>query len=50
LMRALTGFTPRVGFDDGVRDLVDWFSRSPQSRSDMLDRIADRNWLTPEAV
>jgi UDP-glucose 4-epimerase len=50
LMNALTGFAPRVGFEDGVHDLVDWFSRSAQSRSAMLDRVADRNWLTPEVV
>jgi UDP-glucose 4-epimerase len=50
LMRTLTGFTPRVGFDEGVTALVDWFSRSRRSSSAMLDLVADRNWLTPEAV
>ncbi|WP_236900744.1 dTDP-glucose 4,6-dehydratase [Cryobacterium arcticum] len=45
-MRTLTGFEPRVGFDDGVAQLVDWFSNNRQTRSEMLDRVADRNWLT----
>jgi UDP-glucose 4-epimerase len=50
LMRSLTGFAPRVGFEDGVRQLVDWFSESSQPGSAMVDRIMDRNWLTAEVV
>lgn len=45
-MRELTGFEPRVGFGDGVAELVEWFSNNRQTRSEMLDRVADRNWLT----
>jgi UDP-glucose 4-epimerase len=50
VMRVLTGFTPRVSFDDGVRDLVDWFAASGQPHSAMVERVADLNWLTPEGV
>jgi len=45
-MQALTGFTPRVRFDEGVTQLVDWFSHNRQTRSEMFARVADRNWMT----
>jgi len=48
-MRTLTGFRPRVGFDDGVADLVEWFGRH-QATTSAIDRVAERNWLTPEVV
>lgn len=44
-MRELTGFHPRVVFEDGVRDLVEWFASRPQSPQQMLQRIEDRNWV-----
>jgi UDP-glucose 4-epimerase len=44
LMEQLTGFRPRMSFDEGVADLVQWFSAQPQSPQQMLARIEDRNW------
>jgi UDP-glucose 4-epimerase len=39
----LTGFTPRVRFEDGVRDLVATMSEGAPP-AEMLARVADRNW------
>jgi UDP-glucose 4-epimerase len=50
LMRRLTGFTPRVDFVDGVEELVEWFATSRQPHAAMLERMTERNWLTPEVV
>ena len=50
LVRELTGFAPRTGFEQGVADLVDWFRTRPESPEEMLSRIEDRNWVAPEAA
>jgi UDP-glucose 4-epimerase len=47
LVRELTGFEPRTGFEQGVADLVDWFRSRPESPQEMLSRIEDRNWVAP---
>lgn len=44
LMRQLTGFEPTIGFDEGVRELVEWF-RDGQL-DEMVAQIADVNWLS----
>ena len=49
VMRALTGFAPRVGFAEGITQLVSWFTDSLQARPELIDRVQDRNWLA-EAV
>lgn len=50
LVRELTGFEPRITFADGVADLVEWFRGRPESPEEMLRRIEDRNWVTPESA
>lgn len=49
-MKSLTGFETRVVFEDGVADLVRWFSSRPQSPQEMLARIEDRNWVASAAT
>ncbi|GGE91803.1 epimerase [Mycetocola zhadangensis] len=44
LMHALTGFAPRVAFEDGVVDLVRWFQNGSTAVDDMLTRVEERNW------
>lgn len=43
-MLALTGFSPRMSFSDGARDLYDWFKNLGTSAEEMLSRIEDLNW------
>ena len=50
LMTRLTGFATRVPFDEGVADLVDWFTRRPETPEQMLARIEDRNWNPEPAL
>jgi UDP-glucose 4-epimerase len=49
VMNSLTGFVPRVGFREGVAELVEWFRVSGGDIPEMLRRIDVRNWL-PEPV
>lgn len=44
-MRRLTGWKPTVPFEQGVRELVGWFSDRPSTPEEMLARIEDRNWV-----
>ncbi|RBY78105.1 epimerase [Blastococcus sp. TF02-09] len=44
VMHGLTGFRTRVGFEEGIAELVAWFRSRPQSPEEMLARIEDRNW------
>jgi len=46
LVRELTGFTPTVGFDAGVAQLVEWFRQGKVD--DMVGRVADVNWVREE--
>lgn len=45
VMNSLTGFVPRVGFRQGVAELVEWFSASGGDIPEMVGRIEVRNWL-----
>jgi len=45
VMTALTGFRPRVGFAEGIADLVTWFRAAGHRPEDMLALIEDRNWV-----
>ncbi|ERG64716.1 hypothetical protein L332_09680 [Agrococcus pavilionensis RW1] len=49
-MHALTGFTPRISFRDGAKELVEWFAALDASPAEMLARMEDRNWRGAEAV
>jgi hypothetical protein len=49
-MRGLTGFEPRVRFDDGVRELFEYLRDSPVPVEQMLARIEDRNWVVRSDV
>lgn len=44
LMRALTGFEPRVTFDEGARELYGIFRDSGVAPEAMLAQVEDRNW------
>lgn len=50
LMIALTGFRPRVEFEDGVADLVEWFRNGPTALDDMLTSVEQRNWEPVEVT
>jgi UDP-glucose 4-epimerase len=50
VMRGLTGFEPRVRFDDGVRELFEYLRDSPVPVEQMLARIEDRNWVVRSDV
>lgn len=45
VMNSLTGFVPRVGFRQGVAELVEWFRASGGDIPKMVGRIEVRNWL-----
>jgi UDP-glucose 4-epimerase len=47
-MRELTGYTPRVTFDEGARSLYEWFASLDVAPAEMLARIEDRNWSVGE--
>lgn len=47
-MTALTGFTPRVPFDAGVRELLAAFQASGSTPAEMLARVEDRNWVASD--
>lgn len=44
----LTGFAPRVSFEEGITRLVDWF-RAQAGVADLLADVSERNWL-PDPV
>lgn len=43
-MQRLTGYVPRVSFEEGVRELVESLRDSGVSFEDMLAKVEDRNW------
>jgi UDP-glucose 4-epimerase len=45
LMRSLTGYTPRVSFEDGVAELFALLRDSGVPADEMLARVEDRNWI-----
>lgn len=50
LMASLTGFAPRVQFEQGVADLVEWFGSSSTGNPERLAQIKDHNWIPSEVL
>lgn len=48
LVQSMIGFRPQVGFEDGIRELVQWFASRPERPEDMLRHIGERNWQASE--
>lgn len=44
LLGRLTGFVPRVPFDEGVRELVEVMREGGTPAAEMLAQVAERNW------
>jgi dTDP-D-glucose 4,6-dehydratase len=42
--RALLGYEPRVGLDDGLRRLLAWYRAQPSTPEEMLEQEVVRNW------
>lgn len=47
-MHELTGFAPRIPFEEGARDLFAWFASLDTPPTEMLAQIEDRNWAGSE--
>jgi UDP-glucose 4-epimerase len=49
LMHELTGFVPRVSFEDGAGELFALMRDGAASPAEMLARVGERNWIREEA-
>jgi UDP-glucose 4-epimerase len=48
--RRMLGYQPRVGLDEGLRRLLDWYATRPETPAQMLEREAVYNWNTDQGV
>lgn len=45
--RSLLGFAPKVGLDEGLASVRDWFQSRPESPEQLLEEQTTRNWEAP---
>lgn len=48
-VRELIGFNPRVTLEQGLRELIEWFSSGAFELEEMMSQVVDRNWVASGA-
>ena len=48
--RALLGYEPGISLEDGLRQLLEWYRRQPESPEELLEHDRVQNWMPSESA